>query len=197
MNKKLIGATGLLTVGLLAGGIASAATAANAANETAGAVSTSTATDPANPGTTNPPTFGDGDHAGRGPHAHADGDFNPGGVDPVRDDEKAVEADVAAKLTDLALAEVPGATVIRVETDGDGAAFEAHLKKADGTLVTVKFDANYAVLEVQDGMGAGPKGPGPKGAGHVDGKGHGRHGAPGQGPKPSTDTTPDTTDSTN
>ena len=197
MNKKLIGATGLLTVGLLAGGIASAATAANAADETAGAVSTSTATDPANPSTTTPPTFGDGGHAGKGPHAHADGDFNPGGADPVRDDEAAVSADVAAQLTELALAEVPGATVIRVETDGDGAAFEAHLKKADGTLVTVKFDANYAVIEVQDGMGKGPKGAGPKAPGNVDGKGHGRHGGPGHGPKPSTDTTPDNTDSTN
>lgn len=191
MNKTLIGATGLLTVGLLAGGIASAATAANAANETAGAVSTSTATDPANPDTTTP-AFGDGHRSGKGHRAHVGSDFNPGGENPVRSDEKAVAADVAAKLTDLALAEVPGATVIRVETDADGAAFEAHLKKADGTLVTVKFDANYAVLEVQEGMGKGPKG-----AGHVDGKGHGRHGASGHGPSSSTETAPDNTDSTN
>lgn len=194
MNKKLLGATGLLTVGLLAGGIASAATAANAADDNASAVSTATATD-SNPSTTDaatPPTFGGGGHDfdGDGPHAHADGDFNPGGADPVRDDEKAVSADIATKLTDLALAEVPDATVIRVETDGDGAAFEVHLTKADGTLVTVKFDANYAVIEVQDGMGkGGPKG---KAAGHVDGVGHGRHGAPGQD-KNSSNGTDDTT----
>lgn len=189
MNKKLLGATGLLTVGLLAGGIASAATAANAADETAGAVSTATTTDPSTtPDKTTPPTFGGGGHdfEGQGPGAHPDGNFNPGGADPVRDDEKAVSADIATKLTDLALAELPGATIIRVETDGDGAAYEVHLKKVDGSLATVKFDENFALIEVQDGMGkGGPKG---DGTGHAKGAGHGRHGAPGQDKKPSNDT---------
>ena len=53
----------------------------------------------------------------------------------------------------------------RVETDGDGDAYEAHMTKADGSLVTVKFDKNYAVTEVEDGHGRG----GPGG-------GHGGHG---------------------
>lgn len=197
MNKKLLGATGLLTVGLLAGGIASAATAANASGDNAGAVGSATATDSTNgtPDTTTPPTFGGGGHDfdGDGPRGHREGDFNPGGTAPVRDDEQPVAADVASKLTDLALAEVPGSTVIRVETDGDGAAYEVHLKAADGALKTVKFDASYAVIEVQDGMGKG--GPRGKAAGHVDGVGHGRHGAPGQEKKPSNDT--DDTTSTN
>lgn len=35
-----------------------------------------------------------------------------------------------------------GGTVYRVETDGDGAAYEAHVKKSDGTLVTVTFDSS-------------------------------------------------------
>jgi hypothetical protein len=74
---------------------------------------------------------------------------------PVRGDEKSVTADQAAKLRAAALKAVPGGTVYRVETDGDGAAYEAHMTKADGSLVTVKFDANLAVTAVQDGMGAG------------------------------------------
>ena len=81
---------------------------------------------------------------------------------PVRGDEKAVTADQAAKLKAAALKAVPGGTVYRVETDGDGSTYEAHMTKADGSLVTVKFDANFAVTEVQDGMGAG----GPGGRGH-------------------------------
>ena len=39
----------------------------------------------------------------------------------------------ATKATAAAKAAVPGATVIRVETDSYGAAYEAHMKKADGT----------------------------------------------------------------
>ena len=60
-----------------------------------------------------------------------------------------------------ALAAVPGATVIRVETDSQGATYEAHLTKADGTQVTLKFDANFKVTDTQDGFGGG----GPHGGG--------------------------------
>ena len=202
MNKKLLSAAGLLTAGLLAGGIASAASAANAADDTLSAATNSSnaaaTTDPSTPDTTNPPTFG-GDHDGDGVRGGHGAEFNPGGAEPVRDDEKAVDAATASKLTDLALAEVPGATVIRVETDADGAAYEAHLRKADGTLVTVKFDESFAVLEVQDGMGKGPHGavPNGKAKGHVDGMGHGRHGAPGQDKKGQTDSSADESNSTN
>ena len=88
---------------------------------------------------------------------------------PVRGDEKAVSAEVAAKLKAAALKAVPGGTVYRVETDGDGDAYEAHMTKADGSPVTVKFDKNYAVTEVEEGMGHGG-GPGGRG-----------HGGPGSG----------------
>jgi hypothetical protein len=53
-----------------------------------------------------------------------------------------------------ALAAVPGGTVDRVETDSDGAAYEAHMTKSDGTKVTVKFDKDFTVTGVEDGMGA-------------------------------------------
>lgn len=79
---------------------------------------------------------------------------------PVRGDEKAVTADQAAKLKAAALKAVPGGTVYRVETDGDGDAYEAHMTKADGSLVTVKFDENFAVVKVEEGMGPGGRGHG-------------------------------------
>jgi hypothetical protein len=50
---------------------------------------------------------------------------------------------------------VPGGTVYRVETDAGDAAYEAHMTKADGTLVTVKMDKNFNVTAVEDGMGKG------------------------------------------
>jgi len=77
----------------------------------------------------------------------------PGGAQPVRSDEKSVDGATSAKLKAAALKKVPGATVIRVETDSGDATYEAHLKKSDGTLVTVKFDKNLAVIGVEAGMG--------------------------------------------
>ncbi|MEA3077352.1 MAG: hypothetical protein QOF60_2260, partial [Actinomycetota bacterium] len=59
--------------------------------------------------------------------------------------ETALTGDTADKVTAAALAAVPGATVDRVETDADGSPYEAHLTKADGSHVTVKVDANFAV----------------------------------------------------
>jgi hypothetical protein len=57
-----------------------------------------------------------------------------------------------------ALAAVPGATVIRVETDSAGSPYEAHMKNTDGTYVTVKVDSSFKVTETDDGFGAGPPG---------------------------------------
>jgi hypothetical protein len=88
---------------------------------------------------------------------------------PIRGDEKAVTADQAAKLKAAALKAVPGGTVYRVETDGDGDAYEAHMTKADGSAVTVKFDENFAVVKVEEGMGpGGGRGHGGPGSGDTD-----------------------------
>jgi hypothetical protein len=73
---------------------------------------------------------------------------------PVRSDEKALAGTDAAKVTAAALAAVPGATVYRVETDADGAAYEAHLTKSDGTRATVKLNKDFTVAGIEDGMGA-------------------------------------------
>ena len=67
----------------------------------------------------------------------------------------------AEKAKAAALAAVPGATVIRVETDSAGSPYEAHLTKADGTEVTVKLDSAYKVTATESGFGGGPNGQAP------------------------------------
>ena len=69
--------------------------------------------------------------------------------------ETALTGDDAAKATAAAQAAVPGATVDRVETDADGAAYEAHMTKADGTRVTVKLDSNFTVTATETDSGRG------------------------------------------
>ncbi len=71
----------------------------------------------------------------------------------MRGDEKSVSAATAAKLKAAAVQAVPGGTVNRVETDSGDATYEAHMTKADGTQVTVKFKKNLAVTGVEAGMG--------------------------------------------
>ena len=56
-----------------------------------------------------------------------------------------------------ALAVVSGGSVQRVENDAEGATYEAHMLKADGTPVTVKLDSNFKVTGIETGM----QGPGP------------------------------------
>ena len=51
-------------------------------------------------------------------------------------------------------------TIIRVETDSSGAAYEAHMKKADGSFVTVKLDSDFKVVSTVSGFGGGPGAPG-------------------------------------
>ena len=62
----------------------------------------------------------------------------------------------ANKVTAAALDAVPGATVVRVETDSDGSTYEAHLQKAEGSYVTVKVDASFDVTDTIDGFGGAP-----------------------------------------
>jgi len=74
-----------------------------------------------------------------------------------RSDETPLTGDALAKVTAAAKAEVPGGTIVRVETDADGnAAYEAHMVKADGTPVTVYVNKQYEVVSVQTGMPGPP-----------------------------------------
>jgi hypothetical protein len=88
-----------------------------------------------------------------------------GGVDPAKmshgPGETLLTGDTAARVKAAALAAVPGATVIRVETDSAGSPYEAHLRKSDGTAVTVKVDKNFKVTATESGFGGGPGGGAP------------------------------------
>ena len=81
------------------------------------------------------------------------------GAGAGRPDETVLTGADAAKAKAAALAAVPGGTIIRVETDAGDATYEAHMTKADGTLVTVKMDKNFNVTAVEDGMGKGDPAP--------------------------------------
>ena len=74
-----------------------------------------------------------------------------------RSDETPLTGNALAKVTAAAKAEVPGGTIIRVETDADGnAAYEAHMVKADGTPATVYVNKQFQVVSVQTGMPGPP-----------------------------------------
>ena len=75
-----------------------------------------------------------------------------------RSDETLLSGDTAARVRQLALVKVPGATIVRVETDADGrAAYEAHMVESDGTPATVYVNEQFEVVSVQTGV----PGPGP------------------------------------
>ena len=146
MKKQILGAAGLLTAGLVAGS-AFSISAASAADSTTTSTTDSTSTTPAD----KPDIFS---------------------ATSIREGEANVDAATEAKLTAAALAEVPGATVIRAETDSDGAKYEVHLKNADGSVVTVKFDENFVITDTLDGFAPADD--------DVDGDGrHGGHHEPG------------------
>jgi uncharacterized membrane protein YkoI len=73
--------------------------------------------------------------------------------------EEILTGDTAAKVEAAVKAAQPGATIDRMETDADGATYEAHITKADGTRATVLLDANFAVTGTEEGFG-GPGGHG-------------------------------------
>jgi hypothetical protein len=146
---RLAKPAGLLAAGAVAGGILAASFSASAATSspTTGATSSTTQGSSGYSATAPAPQGAPG---GRGP---------VGGSAPVRSDEQALSATDAAKVKAAALAAVKGGTVYRVETDAGDGAYEAHMAKADGTLVTVKLDKSFKVIAVEDGMGKGDPAP--------------------------------------
>ena len=67
-----------------------------------------------------------------------------------RSDETLLTDGAATSVRNAALAKVPGATIVRVETDADGnAPYEAHIIKSDGTPATVYVDKSFNVVSVE------------------------------------------------
>src|SRR3954471_10203402 len=144
----------LVTAGVVAGGALAGAAGAFAAS-----------------GTPSPSASSSGSSSGAGTGTSTPKAPLPGGPAAVRSDEKVLTGTNAQKAKAAALKAVPGGTVIRVETDAGDGVYEAHMKKADGSLVTVKLDKSFAVTKVESGMGLGdPRG---NGGGHGDGDGDG------------------------
>ncbi len=129
-RRRRLAAAGLVASGLLAGGILAGSQIASADSPSSTATSTTAASNrQADPATVN---------------------HGPG--------ETLLTDGTATKVEAAALDAVPGGTVIRVETDSAGSPYEAHVRKADGTIVTVKIDENFKVTSTESGFGAG--GPG-------------------------------------
>lgn len=74
--------------------------------------------------------------------------------------EEVLTGDTAAKVEAAVKAAQPGATIERMETDADGATYEAHITKTDGSEATVLLDANFTVTGTQDAGQGGHGGPG-------------------------------------
>ena len=136
-NSTRARAVALLAAGAVGGGVLAGTLSATAATGTTG-------TTPSTSGYSAAPS---------GAPSGARGGPGPGGAQPVRGDEKLVTGADLTTLKAAALKAVPGGTVIRIETDSGDASYEAHMTKADGSQVTVKFDKSLAVTAVEDGMG--------------------------------------------
>jgi hypothetical protein len=68
--------------------------------------------------------------------------------------ETELTGDTATKVQEAVLAVNAGATVDRMETEGDGSAvYEAHITQTDGTHATVKLDANFTITATETGKG--------------------------------------------
>jgi hypothetical protein len=121
-----------------AGGVAGLAFTGSAS-----AASTTTATVPAvvtdTPATTATPAA---DPAGsKGPHT-------ANGIT-----EAVLTGDTATSVEAAVKAALPDATIDRMETDADGAMYEAHVTLADGSDSTVKLDAAFAITDTIQGHG--------------------------------------------
>jgi hypothetical protein len=154
----------LVGAGLAAGVIGATALGANATSTSGSGTTAHSATGNSSTGSSTG-TAGSAGAAGpaangSGGPAHGSGRaFDHGGSTPVRSDEKSLTASLTAKLKAAALKAVSGGTVYRIESDAGDGTYEAHMTKADGSLVTVKFDKNGNVTKVESGMGTGDPAP--------------------------------------
>jgi len=123
-NRRLAWAAGLLAAGAVGGGLIALSVPAAAENIA-------------------------GTGTGAQVAATADPSKGPGGRGGPRAGETPLTGADADKAKAAALAAVPGATIVRVETDADGAVYEAHITKPDGTAATVKMDKDFKVTGVE------------------------------------------------
>lgn len=153
IRKVLV--TGALVVGATTGaaGIAAAATSGSGSSTSSGSSSGSSSSTAPSGGYGTPPRSGAG----------APGDpaaISHGPNETLLSGSNRQKADAAATAAE------PGATIVRAETDSSGAGtYEVHMKKTDGSYVTVYLDSNFKVTSTASGFGGGPAGrAGPSGS---------------------------------
>jgi uncharacterized membrane protein YkoI len=82
------------------------------------------------------------------PGGRKGGHGGPGGP---RGDETPLTGDTKDKVEAAVLAEYPGATIVRTETNGDSAApYESHVKTTDGKELEVLVSKDFKVLDARD-----------------------------------------------
>ena len=150
IRKAAIG--GVLAIAALGGGALGAALlngSASAQTEptTTAPAATTAPTDPAGGASTTAP-----EGRGQRPAGGANHDPSKGGHSANGITETVLTGDDATKATAAAQAAVPDGTIERVETDAEGATYEAHMTKSDGSRVTVKLDADFKVTSTEDGV---------------------------------------------
>jgi hypothetical protein len=131
-RRRILASAGLLATGAVAGGILGITHVADAA--------TAAGTTGAPPPATAPANMPDPATVAHGPN------------------ETLLTGTTASKVEAAAKEAEPGATIVRVETDSEGSPYEAHMKKSDGTYVTVKVDDSFKVTNTESGFGGGPHG---------------------------------------
>jgi uncharacterized membrane protein YkoI len=78
--------------------------------------------------------------------------------------QQQLTGETADKVKAAALAKVPGATVLRVESGGHGgSAYHAHVRKADGTEVVVLVNSSFEATSVETRPAGDHGGPGHRG----------------------------------
>ena len=145
LRKVLLG--GALAGSLLAGGAIGALTlgTAGAATNTPSTSTPSSSAPSSNAPSSNAPSS----NGGTPPQQ----DWSKAGHQANGITETLLTGDALTKAKAAAEAAVPGATAQRAETDAEGAAYEVHMTKSDGSVVTVKLDSSFNVTQTINGMG--------------------------------------------
>lgn len=148
IRKTLV--AGALVTGTTIGaaGIASAATSGSTSSTSSGSSSSSLGSTPPSAAYGTPPRAGSGAPGDPAAMAHGPNETLLTGTNQQKADAAATAAE-------------PGATIVRAETDSSGVGtYEVHMKKANGSYVTVYLDSNFKVTSTAAGFGGGPAGQG-------------------------------------
>lgn len=143
IRTAIVGSALLLTA---AGGAAGLAFSGSASAATDTPATADTATTPAVVDDSVTPAVPT--EAGDDGHAAPAGPHTANGIT-----EEVLTGDTATSVEAAVTAAYPDATIERLETDAEGAAYEAHVTLADGSDATVKLDASFAITETVQGRG--------------------------------------------